>query len=557
MGRYLVGQRLDEYSVLSLLQDSGTTLVYLGMDLTLKRHATIKVFDAPFRVDAENAESMRREAHSVGQLRHPNIVTLYRFGQSSGRLYAATESVDGADLQTVLSSFKADGEHLPLEDVARIVGEVGQAMDYAHANGVIHGDLKSSSILLDRKGHCRVADFGLATMLALGTGEAIGRSPTDGREEPPPSAGRAGSQGDLYALGLVLYEMITNEPPPQDESPPTLRRHRPEASFQLESVVGLALAGDPEERFQTGAELSDALGEALGLTPSVTAGAPATGALLQRVAQAAIEGAVSSPRPAGLPPVEVEDVVPPRRRRTKTPLIIAAGVLLGLCVAIAALVGLVWFADRLGREKLNQQAGIEFYWPFASKTVEPTTSLLDIPSPLPSATGFAFPTTVAPTQSPSPTAAEATAVPTLPPTETPTAAPPTLTLVPPSLTVQIQIVTYNLVVAVKDGEGVVVVNQGPESFPLAPLALDNGSVVGSDWGVSQLAPGDCVVVWSDARDQPVYPDGIACRQVGDVLVLIGRERLWRTTFNIIYDGIEVGVCGRDQTICPISIAANS
>jgi len=138
---------------------------------------------------------------------------------------------------------------------------------------------------------------------------------------------------------------------------------------------------------------------------------------------------------------------------------------------------------------------------------------------------------------------------------TATATPTVPTLTPPSPTqVPVESMDYSLLIAVKGGDGVFVANQGAEPFPLGPLALGDNAVQGTEWGVPLLYPADCVVVWKDTRDQPEQPKGLDCRVVGEVLIRGGKDRFWRTTFDVTYDGIEVGACGRDQAECAISFA---
>jgi hypothetical protein len=476
----------------------------------------------------------------------------------------AMQYVEGADLRFVLHSYQADEEYMEPDDIVRIIREVCQALDYAHAKGVIHRDVKPSNILLDRTGWCYLADFGLALMVEVGTrGEVLG-SPYYVAPEQALSSAAAGPQSDLYAVGVILYEMVTNNLPFEGESPLDVammhvhdvplspRQLRPEISPQLEAVILRAMAKIPEERFRSGAELASAVEEALRTAPVPAAAASLSGTIPERVALEAAERSLPAMPAAALPPVEIEDSGTGRGRWVRAPLIVLAGVALGLCVAAVLLATLVWYVRGQSRDGITRQPAT------VAVRLSPSPGVLGTAtpsrSPLPSWTEAPVLTTAAP--SPSATSTEETPT-TVTPTAsvTATATPTVPTLTPPSPTqVPVEGVDYSLLIAVKGGDGVFVANQGAEPFPLGPLALGDNAVQGTEWGVPLLYPADCVVVWKDTRDQPEQPKGLDCRAVGEVLIRGGKDRFWRTTFDVTYDGIEVGACGRDQAECAISFA---
>jgi serine/threonine protein kinase len=559
----LINQQLDEYRIVSLLGQGAMARVYLGLDTHLRRYAAVKVIDTPFPTDAEHTERFEREAQAIAQLQHPRIVTLYRYGQTAERLYMAMQYVEGADLRFVLHSYQADEEYMEPDDIARIIREVCEALDYAHAKGVIHRDVKPSNILLDRTGWCYLADFGLALMVEVGTrGEVLG-SPYYVAPEQVLSSAAAGPQSDLYAVGVILYEMVTNTLPFEGESPMDVammhvhdvpmspRRLRPEISPQLEAVVLRAMAKIPEERFQSGAELADAVEEALRTAPVPAAEEPLAGTIPQRVALEASERSLPPLPPAALLPVEMEDSGSGHGRWLRVPLIFAVGVALGLCVAAVLLAALVWSVRGQDRQEITRQPATVVSQPSPSAGIRGTAT--PSPTPPPSWTGAPVLTSAAP--SPSVTSTEempATVTPTA--GATATATPTVPTPIPPSPTpVPVEGVNYSLLIAVKGGDGVFVANQGAEPFPLGPLALGDSAVQGTEWGIPLLYPDDCVVVWKDTRDEPEQPDWLACRVVGEVLIRGGKDRFWRTTFDVTYNGIEVGTCGRDQNECAISL----
>jgi len=563
----LINQQLDEYRIVSLLGQGGMARVYLGLDVQLKRYAAVKVIDTPFLTDADHAERFEREAQAVAQLQHPHILTLYRYGQAAERLFMAMQYVEGADLRFVLHSYQADEEYMEPDDIARIIREVCQALDYAHAKGVIHRDVKPSNILLDRTGWCYLADFGLALMVEVGTrGEILG-SPYYVAPEQAVSSAAARPQSDLYAVGVILYEMATNALPFEAESPLDVammhihdaplspRRLRPEISPRLEAVILRAMAKVPEERFRSGAELADAVEEALRAAPIPAAEASLSGTIPQRVALEAAERTLPPLPPAALPPVELEPPARDRRRRMRAPLIIAAGVACGLCLAAVSLAALVWFMRGRDSAEITRQPAVVVSWPSPSPGAGLEGTMGASPTLLPLSTPSATPATRAPAPSATGTQ-ESPATATAQASETPTVTPTVPTPMPPSPTVQEQMVTYSLLIAAVGGDGVFVSNQGSEALPLALLSLGDGAVQGAEWGVPLLYPADCVVVWRDARDRPEPPDWLACRMVGEVLTRGGKDRFWRSTFDVSYDGVEVGSCGRDQDPCPISFTVS-
>ena len=274
----LLGSQLDEYQLEDLLGRGGMARVYRGLDVRLNRAVAIKVIDTPFRADEDYLVRFEREAQAIAQLDHPNIITVYRFGEANGLLYLAMRYIEGDDLDVRLANYRDDEVGIPPEEAARIIREVCAALDCAHENGVIHRDVKPSNILLNQDDRVILTDFGLALLTEEGTqGEIFGSPHYIAPEQAVSSAGVV-PQSDLYAIGVILYEMFTGQLPfrgekPLDiamlhirEAPQPPREIRPELSPELEAVIIQALAKKPEERYPTGAALADALDEALQLT---------------------------------------------------------------------------------------------------------------------------------------------------------------------------------------------------------------------------------------------------------------------------------------------------
>ncbi|HXV41818.1 MAG TPA: protein kinase [Anaerolineae bacterium] len=271
----LIGRRLDEYRLETLLGQGGMARVYRGLDVRLNRWVAVKVIDKPFRADPDYTRRFEREAQAIAQLEHPHIVRLYRYGEANGLLYMALQHIEGIALDQMLAAYQADGEFIEPEEASRITREICSALDYAHSRGVIHRDVKPANIILNEHGHAILVDFGLALLADAGTrGEVFG-TPHYMAPEQIRSSSQVVPQSDLYALGVILFEMFTNRVPfeaeePLDvailhmtEPPPSPREFRPDLNQALAAVILKALAKEPEERYPSGMALVNALERAL------------------------------------------------------------------------------------------------------------------------------------------------------------------------------------------------------------------------------------------------------------------------------------------------------
>lgn len=275
----LSGKQLDQYKLDVLLGRGGMARVYRGYDKQLKRYAAIKIIDTPFQKSSEYLERFQREAQAIAALEHPNIIVIYHVGQVDDLIYMAMRFVEGADLYHVLYKYRQNGELIAPQDALRIIREIGSALDYAHASGVIHRDIKPSNILIDKAGRAILSDFGLALLTEMGTKGEIFGSPHYMSPEQAVSSAKAVPQSDLYSVGVILYEMLTGKLPFEADEPvevalkqlrdsvPSPRTIQPTISQALERVTLKALAKDPKLRYQTGKELADALETALKEAP--------------------------------------------------------------------------------------------------------------------------------------------------------------------------------------------------------------------------------------------------------------------------------------------------
>jgi eukaryotic-like serine/threonine-protein kinase len=272
-------QRLGRFAIIKTLGRGGMGVVYLARDARDKREVALKVIPAGHDADPTDLARFRTEAEAVERLDHPNIVKLYEVGEGDGIAWLAMEYVDGGSLYRRV---KYGGLMAP-DEAARLVEQIARATDFAHTHGVVHRDLKPSNILMqsprsngDGPGIPKLADFGLAKQLDKSlrltqTGIAVGTphymAPEQARGQPD----QIGPSVDIYALGVILYELLVGQPPfdggtPMetmqrvvDRQPVPPSRLRPGIPPELEAICLKCLQKSPADRYRTARAVADDL----------------------------------------------------------------------------------------------------------------------------------------------------------------------------------------------------------------------------------------------------------------------------------------------------------
>lgn len=298
------------YALISHLARGGMADVYVAEDQRLGRQVAVKVLHGQLARSEAFVERFRREAQAAANLTHPNVVSIYDWGQDDDLYFMVMELVKGRNLRQIL---KSEGTLLPSR-VAEIASDVASALSAAHHSGLVHRDVKPANVLLTGDGTVKVTDFGIARAWTdsdqlTSTGAVIGTatyfSPEQAQGMP------ADARSDIYSLGVVMYELLAGRPPFSGESPVSVAYQHvrqqpapvsdlnPTVPLELEAIVMRALAKEPADRYDTAGDLRDDLERYLaGLTPAAAEQAePATRLLAPAPAPAAAPAPDRTPRP--------------------------------------------------------------------------------------------------------------------------------------------------------------------------------------------------------------------------------------------------------------------
>ncbi len=280
--------KFPQLEIIEFIGQGGMGAVYKARQKQLDRIVALKILPPQIAAGPGFAERFTREAQAMAKLNHPHIITLYEFGQADGLFYFLMEYVDGINLRQLLRT----GKIAPKEALA-IVPQICEALQYAHDRGIVHRDIKPENILLSKEGRVKIADFGVAKIVAPGPEPAAENAPA-----PPADLTQAGSavgtpqymapeqiknsaevdhRADIYSLGVVFYQMLTGELPSAKIEPPSRKVY---IDVRLDEVVLRALEKKPELRYQQANDVKTCV-ETIAQTPPVGVAIPDAAAFIQ------------------------------------------------------------------------------------------------------------------------------------------------------------------------------------------------------------------------------------------------------------------------------------
>ena len=265
----LTGKQLNQYQITAHLGDGGMASVYKAYQPSMSRYVALKILPRQFANDPQFVGRFEHEAKVIASLQHPHILPVFDFGEANGYTFIVMPFVETGTLSDLLI-----GKPLSLEQIRTVTMQVGDALDYAHSQGIVHRDIKPSNILIDQRGNCLLADFGIAKMVEgtaqfTQTGGIVG---TPAYMSPEQGLGtQLDGRSDIYSFGVILYEMATGLPPYHAETPmavvikhihdplPPPRSINPQITDDFEKILMKALAKNRDERYPTCADLVQAI----------------------------------------------------------------------------------------------------------------------------------------------------------------------------------------------------------------------------------------------------------------------------------------------------------
>ncbi len=263
------GEKFGPYFIKEKIGQGGMGAVYKVHDPSLNRVVALKVILAGQELSNSQVERFKREARAIAQIKHRNIVSVYHI-EEQPRHYFTMDFIEGDNLSSHLKKGPMNSE-----DAISICSKIASALDAAHSKGILHRDLKSSNIMMDANGEPHLMDFGLAKLESedeqiTRTGDMLGTPEFMSPEQVDPACGEVGPRSDIYSLGVILYEMLTGQPPfsgtairilwQKLNQPPRMpTEFNPDINEDLEAICLKALSLEQEKRFQTADEMHRAL----------------------------------------------------------------------------------------------------------------------------------------------------------------------------------------------------------------------------------------------------------------------------------------------------------
>lgn len=426
----MIGRELGGYRIIEQVGAGGMATVFKAFDPKTERNVAIKVLPQQYSTDPTFRTRFEQEARAIAKLEHLHILPVFAYGEDDGISYMAMRYLDSGSLSDLIRKGT-----MPLYDIARILRQLGTALDYAHAHGILHRDIKPSNALMDNKGNAYLTDFGIAKIVGSGgldlTGSGIIGTPFYMSPEQCRGERDLTASSDLYSLGIVLYEMVTGHTPYRAETPlavlqmhlfeplPMPAKLRPDLPDAAQNVILKSLSKEPSERYPTGEAMATAFERAIAESDTTPLERPKDDNVptmvgdkpTSRITQA-VAPSTNKPTTETLAPSDTSTQYPAAR-----PVVPKAAWAIGgvIAVLLIALLGLAILPQETRNSVLVSVGIIE-------ATATPTTTPTPTDTPTATATPTDAPTaTVTPTDTP-------TATPTATATDTPTATPtPTVT----------------------------------------------------------------------------------------------------------------------------------
>lgn len=332
-GDGLIGKTLGQFTIVQEVGRGGMATVYKATQKSINRQVAVKVLPRHFMHDPGFLERFEREVKVISGLEHPHILPIYDYGESDGVPYIAMRFLSGGSMAQMVQRGVSN-----LTELEKPFQQIGEALDYAHQQGIIHRDLKPGNIMLDEHGNAYLSDFGIARVMGSDlTGSAIIGTPAYMSPEQA-QGGNIDARSDIYALGVVLFELITGTEPFQAETPmsmmlkhlneplPPLDRFRSNLPDDLQVVIDTATAKSPDDRYPSASVLAQALATALSentLAPQNSSPTPSNAAM------------------TGLPATNEPNTDPDKTpKRNAIPLAVVAALLVGGLIVVAVVLSL-------------------------------------------------------------------------------------------------------------------------------------------------------------------------------------------------------------------------